>query len=207
MKLYNTELEKQVHTLFEELKVRSNEIVSEERIRIDATEKIMKLVYNKILVATESYMVDVYAFFVEKIKNEEFFKNPENLNAFYRLNLRDKLNKMYRFNIQNSNVYKKKIEYKDISLLRTTASLTVGALVMGEILKFALSKIIDISQVVVIEGTVVVALSSYIMIPLRNRNEYKKAIHKFLNDLENDVFGWLYNVEGYIDKQVKTLYK
>ena len=207
MKLYNTELEKQVHTLFEELKVRSNEIVSEERIRIDATEKIMKLVYNKILVATESYMVDVYAFFVEKIKNEEFFKNPENLNAFYRLNLRDKLNKMYRFNIQNSNVYKKKIEYKDISLLRTTASLTVGALVMGEILKFALSKIIDISQVVVIEGTVVVALSSYFMIPLRNRNEYKKAIHKFLNDLENDVFGWLYNVEGYIDEQVKTLYK
>ena len=74
MKLYNTELEKQVHTLFEELKVRSNEIVSEERIRINATEKIMKLVYNKILVATESYMVDVYAFFVEKIKNEEFFK-------------------------------------------------------------------------------------------------------------------------------------
>ena len=201
MKLYNTELEKQVHTLFEELKVRSNEIVSEERIRINATEKIMKLVYNKILVATESYMVDVYAFFVEKIKN------PENLNAFYRLNLRDKLNKMYRFNIQNSNVYKKKIEYKDISLLRTTASLTVGALVMGEILKFALSKIIDISQVVVIEGTVVVALSSYFMIPLRNRNEYKKAIYKFLNDLENDVFGWLYNVEGYIDKQVKTLYK
>lgn len=207
MELYNIELEKQVHTLFEELKVRSNEIISEKRMCTDTTEKIMKLVSNKILASSESYMVDVYAFFVEKIKNEEFFKNPENLNAFYRLNLRDKLNKMYRFNIQNSNVYKKKIEYKDISLLRTTVSLTVGALVMGEILKFALSKSIDISQVVVIEGAVVVALSSYFMISVRNRSEYKKAIHKFLNDLENDVFEWLYNVEFYIDKQVKTLYK
>ena len=97
MALYNKELEKQVHSLFSELKMKADKIASELKTNTDATERIMRLVSSTISAEAEGYMVDMYACLVEKIKQDEYFKNQENLNAFYRLNLRKELNEKYQF--------------------------------------------------------------------------------------------------------------
>ena len=45
--------------------------------------------------------MDMYTCLVAKIKADEYFKDPEHLNAFYRLNLREKLNDRYHFEVES----------------------------------------------------------------------------------------------------------
>ena len=205
--MYNKELKKQARALFIELKRKSDKIASEARTNTDATERIMRLVSSTISAEAEGYMVDMYACLVEKIKHDDYFKSQENLNAFYRLNLRNKLNEKYQFNIENIDAYKKGIEYKEINQLYAAAGAAAGTLAVGGILKFALSGVVGIPFTVVIAGAVVAACAAYFALPTRNRKEYKKAVEKFLNELEEDILDWFVDIEVYFDEQVRTLYK
>lgn len=205
--MYSKELEKQLHQLFEELSEKTDQIASEARTNTEATDRIMRLVSSSISAEAEGYMVDMYACLVDKIKREEYFKNPENLNAFYRLNLREELNEKYQFNIDNIDAYKKGIEYKEINQLYVAAGAAAGTLALGGILKFALSSVIGIPFPIIIAGALVAACATYFAIPTKNRKDYKKAVDKFMKDLENDILDWFVDVEVYFDEQVRTLYK
>lgn len=205
--MYSKELEKQLHQLFEELSEKTDQIASEARTNTEATDCIMRLVSSSISAEAEGYMVDMYACLVDKIKSEEYFKNPENLNAFYRLNLREELNEKYQFNIDNIDAYKKGIEYKEINQLYVAAGAAAGTLALGGILKFALSSVIGIPFPIIIAGALVAACATYFAIPTKNRKDYKKAVDKFMKDLENDILDWFVDVEVYFDEQVRTLYK
>lgn len=207
MELYNKELENQVHDMFKELKIKAAKIASGARTSTEATNRIMRLVSSTISAEAEGYMVDMYMYLVERIKKEDFFKDPENMNAFYRLNLRDDLNTKYQFNIESIDAYKKGIEYKEINQLYVAAGAATGTLALGSILKYALSGVVSIPFVVVIAGALAVACASYFAIPSRNRKEYMKTVDKFLNDLENDILNWIVDVEVYFDEKVRELYK
>lgn len=205
--MYNKELEKQLHDLFAELQKRTMKIASEAKTNMEATERIMRVVSGTISSEAEGYMVDMYACLVEKIKNEEFFQNPENMNAFYRLNLREDLNEKYQFNIESIDAYKRGIEYKEVNQLYVAAGAVAGTLALGGILKFALSSSIGIPFPIIIAGALVAACAAYFAIPTKNRKDYKKAVDKFLHDLENDILDWFVEVEVYFDRQVRNLYR
>ena len=205
--MYNKELEKQLHDLFAELQKRTMKIASEAKTNTEATERIMRVVSGTISSEAEGYMDDMYACLVEKIKNEEFFQNPENMNAFYRLNLREDLNEKYQFNIESIDAYKRGIEYKEVNQLYVAAGVAAGTLALGGILKFALSSSIGIPFPIIIAGALVAACAAYFAIPTKNRKDYKKAVDKFLHDLENDILDWFVEVEVYFDRQVRNLYR
>ena len=205
--MYNKELEKQLHDLFAELQKRTMKIASEAKTNTEATERIMRVVSGTISSEAEGYIVDMYACLVEKIKNEEFFQNPENMNAFYRLNLREDLNEKYQFNIESIDAYKRGIEYKEVNQLYVAAGVAAGTLALGGILKFALSSSIGIPFPIIIAGALVAACAAYFAIPTKNRKDYKKAVDKFLHDLENDILDWFVEVEVYFDRQVRNLYR
>lgn len=207
MALYNKELENQLHILFKELVTKTEEIISNSRTNTDATERIMRLVSSKVSAEAEGYMIDMYACLVDKIKSEDYFKDPEHLNAFYRLNLREELNEKYQFSIDSIDVYKKGIQYQEINNLYMSVGAAAGTLAVGGILKFALSRVVIIPLVVVIAGALVAACASYFAVPTRNKEEYRKAVDKFLKDLENDILNWFVDVEVYFDEKVRTLYK
>ena len=205
--MYNKELEKQLHDLFAELQKRTMKIASEAKTNTEATERIMRVVSGTISSEAEGYMVDMYACLMKKIKNEEFFQNPENMNAFYRLNLREDLNEKYQFNIESIDAYKRGIEYKEVNQLYVAAGAAAGTLALGEILKFALSSSIGIPFPIIIAGALVAACAAYFAIPTKNRKDYKKAVDKFLHDLKNDILDWFVEVEVYFDRQVRNLYR
>lgn len=207
MQLYNSDIERQIHELFIELKKKSIKIASEARTNTNATERIMRLVSSTISAEVEGYIVDIYAGLLEKIKQDDYFKNQENLNAFYRLNLRNELNEKFQFNIENIDTYKKGISYKEINQIYVTAGAAAGTLALGAILKFALSSVVRIPFVIIIAGAVVVACASYFALPTQNRKEYKKSIKKFLDELEEDILDWFVDIEIYCDERVRTLYK
>lgn len=201
------ELNKHLHELFIRLKSESDKIASESRTNTDATERIMRLVSSRLSAAAEGYLIDIYAYLSDEIEQSDFFKNPDNLNAFYRLNLRTELSEKYQFNIEDIDAYKKGIEYKEINRLYTAAGAAAGTLALGGILKFALSSVVSIPFAVVIAGAVVAACATYFALPTKNRREYKKAVEKFLDDLESDMSNWFVDIQVYFIDRVNTLYK
>ena len=205
--MYNKELKKHLHDLFIGLKSESDKIASTSRTNTEATEKIMRLVSSTLSSEAEGYLADIYASLAEKIKKDDYFKNPDNLNAFYRLNLRTELSEKYQFNIEDIDAYKKGTEYKEINRLYTAAGVAAGTLALGDILKFALSSVVEIPFAVIIAGAVVAACATYFVVPTRNRNEYKKAVGKFLNKLESDILDWFVDIEVYFNERERTLYK
>lgn len=193
--------------MFEELKREVKEIISVSNSKSMATERIMRLVSSKISVEAGGYLVDMYISLANKIKNEDYFKNPEKLNAFYRLNLREELSEKYQFNIEDVDTYKKGIEYKEINQIYTAVGASIGTLAVGGILKSALSSTIGIPFTIIIAGAFITAFVTSLAVHNNNKQVYKKSVDNFLNNLENDILNWLVDIEIYFDGQVRSLYK
>ncbi len=205
--MYNSELKKEIHIMFQELSVKAKEIVDTSRTSQMATERISEAVASRVTAESEGYIVDMYTCLVAKIKVDEYFKDPEHLNAFYRLNLREKLNDRYHFEVESLDAYKKGIEFEEVNKLYAAAGATAGTLAVGGILKFAISGLIHIPVAVIIAGAVIAGVAAYFSVPEKNKKMYKRAVSKYLNDMENEILEWLTEVESYFDSQVRSLYK
>ncbi len=205
--MYNSELKKEIHIMFQELSEKAKEIVDTSRTSQMATERISKAVASRVTAESEGYIVDMYTCLVIKIKADEYFKDPEHLNAFYRLNLREKLNDRYHFEVESLDAYKKGIEFKEVNKLYAAAGATAGTLAVGGILKFAISGLIHIPVAIIIAGAVIAGVAAYFSVPEKNKKVYNRAVNKYLNDMENEILEWLTEVENYFDSQVRSLYK
>lgn len=207
MAMYNTELKNEIHIMFQELAAKAKEITDTSRTSQMATERISKVVSSKVAAESEGYIVDMYTYLVAKIKEDEYFKDPEHLNAFYRLNLREELNNRYHFEVESLDSYKKGIEFKEVNKLYAAAGVAAGTLAVGGILKFAISGLICIPIAVIIAGAVIAGIATYFSVPEKNKKKYNQAVNKFLNDMENEILDWLTEVENYFDSRVRSLYK
>ena len=205
--MYNSELKKEIHIMFQELSEKAKEIVDTSRTSQMATERISKAVASRVTAESEGYIVDMYTCLVIKIKADEYFKDPEHLNAFYRLNLREKLNDRYHFEVESLDAYTKGIEFKEVNKLYAAAGATAGTLAVGGILKFAISGLIHIPVAIIIAGAVIAGVAAYFSVPEKNKKVYNRAVNKYLNDMENEILEWLTEVENYFDSQVRSLYK
>ncbi|RHR27102.1 hypothetical protein DWX43_14810 [Clostridium sp. AF19-22AC] len=203
--MYNNELKKEVHVMFQELAVRSKKIIETSQTAQMATERISEAVSSKVSAECEGYIVDVYNSLVIKIKSEKYFQDPVHLNAFYRLNLREKLNDNYHFEVKSLDSYKNGITFDELNKLYAVAGTAAGTLALGGILKFAISGLVHVPIAVIIAGAVIAGLATYVSVPVKNKKEYSRAVNKFLNDMENEILDWLTEVERYLDTQVRTL--
>lgn len=205
--MYNTEIEQDVRTMFQELENKSNEIISNSRTAKSATEKISEMVSSRITTESEGYIVDMYSSLSKKVREEEYFKDPKHLNDFFHLNLRDQLNEKYHFEITSIEAFQKGIEYKEVNSLYVAAGTAAGTLAVGGILKFAIVGIIHIPLAVIIAGAVAAGIAAYFVVPSKSKKNYTAAVHKYLHDLENEILNWLVEIEEYFNQQVRTLYK
>lgn len=211
--MYNKELQKQVKEMFRGLHDKSEKVISSSSTYSAASERIINMVSSKVSAECEGYIVDMYTSFVEKIKQDDFFKNPEHLNAFYRLALREKLNDKYRFEIDSLDAYKKGIDYKEINKLYTAIGTAAGTFAAGGILKFVISRIENpnIPFIIIIAGAAISAIAAstgaaYHYISNKNKKDFRRAVDWFLDDLENDILNWFVDVEEFFESQVRTIY-
>ena len=207
MEMCNTEMKKQVEKMFCELHSKSENIVASSSVYKNASERIMKLVSSRIAAESEGYIVDMYTSLVKRIKQESFFQDPNHLNAFYRLNLREKLNDKYHFEVDSLDAFQKGVDYKEINRLYASLGAAAGTLAVGGILKFAISSVVNVPFAVIVAGAATVACSSYFkIIPSQNKIALKKAVDDFLLGLEQDILNWLADVETFFESQINTLY-
>ena len=117
-----------------------------------------------------------------------FFKDPEHLNAFYRLGLREKLDEKYHFDVRSLSSYQKGIDFKEINKLYASAGAAAGTLALGGILKFSLASVISIPFAIIIAGAIAVALAAYLKaVPDINKKRFNQAVEKYLDDMEQDI--------------------
>ena len=202
----NQQVQSDIHDLFQSFESEIQEIIQESPSIDTATERITRLVSSKLTTETEGYIVDIYTALTEQIRKEEYFQDPEHLNAFYRLNLRDEMNEKYHFEIDNLDAYCKGIQFREINQLYMTAGAAAGTLAVGGVLKFALSGVVGIPFAIIIAGAIAAALAAFRSVPQKNKKNYELAVKKYLSDLENDVLDWIIEVEGYFQDKVRTLY-
>ncbi|MCD8052840.1 MAG: hypothetical protein LUF00_02085 [Lachnospiraceae bacterium] len=193
--------------MFQELSTKANDIAENSRTVQMATERISELVAGRVSAESEGYIVDMYTCLAARVKAEDYFKDPEHLNAFYRLNLRESLNDKYHFEIKSLDSYKKGIEFKEINHLYAAAGAAAGTLAVGGILKFAISELIHIPFAIIVAGAVAAGIATYFSVPSKNKKEYIRAVNKYLMNMENEILDWLNEVEIYLDSQVRSLYK
>lgn len=205
--MYNNQLQQEIREMFCELEKQSALIIESSNSFNVATNSIVRYVASKITTESEGYVVDLYTNLVARVKKEEYFQNPQNLNAFYRLNLREKLSIMYQFDIESLESYKKGIEFKEVKALYTSASIAAGVFAVGGVLKYLLTGCISVPMVAIIAGAVMAGIGSFMMYSKRNKSEYHNAVSKYLCDLENEILDWLCDIEVYFESQVRTLYK
>ena len=203
----SNQLKQEIREMFCELEKEVALIIETSKTLDVATNNIVRYVASKITTESEGYVVELYTELVTRLKDEEYFQKPENLNSFYRLNLREKLNTMYQFDIESLESYKKGIEFKEVKALYTSASIAAGVLAVGGVLKYLLTSCINVPIVAIIAGAVIAGIGSFMMYSQRNKNEYRNAVIKYLNDLENEILDWLCDIEVYFESQVRTLYR
>lgn len=205
--MFNSELQAHVKAMFRELKHKSNDIIETSPSCEIALNRIMKSVSSTVSAESEGYIAEMYSALASRIKKEEFFQDPVRLDAFYRLNLREELNNKFHFEIDSLDAYKKGIDFKEADRIYYSVGLGAGTFAVGGILKFALAGAVDIPFIVILAGALAVACIAYFkMVPERNKSGFKRAVEKFLENLENEILDWLVAVEGYLEKQVRTLY-
>lgn len=206
--MYNSELTNELHKVFVELKEKSSSIILGSKNYNACMESISEMVSARLAAECKGYVVDLYYDFAERISDEEFFKDPEHLNAFYRLGLREKLDEKYHFDVKPLNSYQKGIDFKEINKLYASAGAAAGTLALGGILKFSLASVISVPFAIIVAGAIAVALAAYLKaVPDINKRKFNQAIEKYLDDMEQDILNWLTEIDCYLEEQVRTLYK
>ena len=221
--MYNTELENHVRELFLKLRAGSGEIAAAALPYQEKSKRIEQYVTTELAAACEGYVVDVYTYLADKIKQEEYFKDTDHLYEFYQLNLRGKIFENYGFNLAGSPTLQKGIEFEETPVRRGAyfaAGAAAAVLAAGGALKYALapaslpieSAVTAATGVVVplwaiVAAAVAAAFTAYVVtVPLRNKSEYRRAVEMFLDELENEVFDWIISIEEFFCSEVRKLY-
>lgn len=174
-----------------------------------ATQQIMETVSNKITVAIQGYMIDIYSELSKVTLLEPIFQKPENANKFYGLNLRQKISQAYQFDIQDLRAYTEGISYKEIGKTYATAGAVVGSAAVGGILLGILSGTVHLPLVVVIAGAVACGITGGKVADMKidniNRDRYKNTIMIFMRSLKDDLIKWVDDVIAFYNQEVSKL--
>lgn len=205
MEMYNKELESNINEVFSELHTKIEEIIDESNTYKVASDRITNTIASRVVTESEGYIVDLYTSLVDDIKKDDYFKNPKHLNDFYRLKLKEEIDKKYNFDITSLEGYKKGIEFNEINNIYMTIGAAAGTLSVGGILKFAISEIVNIPFIVIVAGAIAVTLAVNKSILIKNKNEFKRVVNKYLNDIKNEILDWLEDIADYFQSRVNSL--
>jgi len=195
-----SDVKRNIQLLFEEMNGEIESIVASSPTADMATQGILDYVPEKVAMAAEGYMIDLYKVLSTNTLNEPIFQSAANANKFYELQLRQKIATAYRFDVKDLQDYIEGKSFDEINTLYFTAIAGVGGAVVGGALLGLLSGVVvHIPVVGIIAGAIVAGLASagiYSGVSKTKKKDYRKAVQSFMADLENELMKW---VDGVID--------
>ena len=97
-------VQQDVHEFFQKLKEEVHKIIAQVPTLQMANEQIASMVGSKVAVACEGYVNDLCYDLSEQVEKEDYFQDPKHLNAFYRLDLEEKINEKYHLKSMQMNL-------------------------------------------------------------------------------------------------------
>ena len=176
-----------------------------------ATE-IMEYVSKRLSSATNGYISTLYSSLSSETLQEAAFQSAKNANAFYDLELDEKMIECCKFDRKKSKKKKKGIEVHELNRVNTTVAAGVGTAAVGGALLAGLSCVVDIPVGGIISGAIAVGLAgsgiTYCkIVPDINKQRLMDAVKSFMAELEDEMFKWVDEVVAYYNKQVEELKK
>ncbi len=201
-----------ISELFAEMNEDVDEIIQNAPTTEAATAEVMHYVSSTLTAAAESYLVDLYSALSKQTLKEDLFKDPANANRFYELNLRQQISESYQLDIQGLEAYRKGVDFTAIKDGYTTAAAAAGSAAVGGILLKMLSGIIHVPLVVVIAGALLCGvvgggIAHCKVVPEKNKEEFSRAVHAFMRDLEQDMLRWVDAIGTFYNEKVEALKK
>ena len=198
-----------IHLLFKEMDAEVRRIVAASHTADMATRGLLDYVPEKVAMAAEGYMIDLYKVLSANTLSEPVFQSAANANRFYELQLRQKIAAAYRFDVKELQDYIKGKSFNEFNALYSTAIAGLGGLVVGGALLGLLSgAVVHISVAGIIAGAIVVGLASagiYTGVSKMRKTDYLIAVQSFMADLEKELMKWVDNVIDFYNSAVNEL--
>lgn len=176
-----------------------------------ATE-IIEYVSKRLSSATNGYISTLYSSLSKETLKEPAFQSAKNANAFYDLELDEKMIECCKFDRKNFAAVQKGIEVHELNKVYTTAVAGVGTAAVGGALLKALSCSIDIPVGAIISGAIVAGfvgsgITYCKIVPDINKQRLMEAAKSFMAELEKEMYKWVDGVVAYYNEQVDELKK
>lgn len=156
-----SDVKRNIQLLFEEMNEEVERIVTSSPTADMATRGILGYIPEKVAMAAEGYMIDLYKVLSTNTLNEPVFQSAENANKFYELQLRQKIAAAYHFDVRDLKEYIEGKSFNEINTLYSTAIAGVGGAVVGGVLLGLLSGVVvHIPVVGIIAGAFLAGLAS-----------------------------------------------
>ena len=205
--MYNRDLlVKKIEDMFDDLKVKANEIISVNSNFDIASKKIIEIVSSETVTRSKTLITDMYSEMSRYTLGTEAFVNPEMQSKFFEANIRGDVLSKYNFEIDSLNIKKESLDFKEASRLYYSIAASAGTITLAGVLKFTLSNKQNVPLVMIIAGAVAVFCISYLKImPEKNKAAFIKAVDIFLDDTMREFLKWFDEIEAYYDKRVGEL--
>lgn len=204
-----SDVKRNIQLLFEEMNGEVEKIITSSPTAEEATRAILGYVPEKVAMAAEGYMIDLYKVLSTETLNEPIFQSAANANKFYELQLRQKIATAYRFDVKDLQAYIEGKSFNEINTLYSTAIAGVGGAVVGGILLGLLSGVVvHIPVVGIIAGAFLAGLASagiYSGVSKTKKKDYREAVHSFMIDLEKELMKWVDSVIDFYNFAVNEL--
>ena len=209
--MFNKDIEKSIDLMIDDLLGQSREIIESSRTLEMASERITKVVSARVSAECESYIVQIYADLNKRVKDNPFFDDPQHLNDFYNLRLREQMLEKYRFDIHSLDSYKSGIQYSEVVAIgkATLESLGVTAVAggLGVLLKNTLADSLTMPIIIIIAAVVGVAFFFLYAKGKMEKRDFQMAIDRYLRGIKVDITDWLTNIDNSFEEQVRSLIK
>lgn len=208
--MFENKVKNHIVELFRELDTEVASIVEALPDTDIATQHIMETVSGKVTAATEGYVFDLYSVMSKETLKEEIFQDAVNANRFYELNLKKQIAEAYQFDIQSLKAYSTGLDFNEINRSYATAAAAVGSATVGGILLGILRGFLHIPFAVVIAGAVLAGIGGGSMaymkiVPEKNKNGFRAAVDRFMEDLEQELLHWVDDVADFYNIKVAEL--
>lgn len=204
-----SDVKRNIQLLFEEMNEEVERIVTSSPTADMATQGILGYVPEKVAMAAEGYMIDLYRILSTNTLNEPVFQSAENANKFYELQLRQKIAAAYRFDVKDLKEYIEGKSFNEINALYSAAIAGVGGAVVGGVLLGLLSGVVvHIPVVGIIAGAFLAGLASagiYSGVSKTKKKNYREAVQSFMSDLEKELMKWVDSVIDFYNSAVDGL--
>ncbi len=206
--MYSEAIKSKVDEMFNDLRKRVSNIVSESSTSKEATEKITMIVSSELSTRSKSILSDMLFDLTDALMGTDYFKDISRQNRFTEINLRQEILSKYQFATSETMDYNEASRLLSSCIVGGATFVVGGAIEVGTVLITGLSfrRLVPIPIGVLIVASIGAALADYYAFgPNRSKKAMVNAVENYLDKTQKEFMGWFDEIENYFNRRVEEI--